>query len=437
MASTNIAAGRAATASSYMLSFVPNRVTDGKTADSASRWVSGIVPGQNPWIMVDLGNQYCVNRFVLSSLATLGWDFPAYCNLQVTLSCSTNMSTWITIQTVSSPSATIDYTSPSPVICRYVRAVFNQGMQANNQCAEVVEFQIYDTTSPYLQSLTLSNGTLTPAFNGTTTFAYTSSVDGSVAGVTVTPVTYSPTAAIKVNNVAVSSGSASQPITLAYGGNAIAVSVTDGGATQNYTVTVTKFGPLLTNLTLSSGSLSPVFNSNTLSYTASVGDSVSSVTLTPTALDPGAAITVNGQTVQSGQPSQTIAVAYGPATNISVVVTDGGQTQTYTVTVKKSSPYLSNLLIKYGKGTVLQLSPTPFTPLIQSYAASLPKTVSTVMVTATAQDPYATLQANGNPLPSGVAYSLTLDSNSIEIDVFPSDGSSKLPYTISLALTLN
>lgn len=94
----------------------------------------------------------------------------------------------------------------------------------------------------------------------------------------------------------------------------------------------------LTGLTLSDGTLNPPFHSPTFFYTATVGNEVTSITVTPTTSDspfaplrteprfatPNAAllnITVNGQPVPSGAPSNPISLDVGPNT-IEIRVTD-------------------------------------------------------------------------------------------------------------------
>jgi uncharacterized repeat protein (TIGR02543 family) len=98
----------------------------------------------------------------------------------------------------------------------------------------------------------------------------------------------------------------------------------------------------LSNLVPSQGALNPAFMSNITSYTDSVGNAVSSMTVTPTAADPMSTITVNGMNVPSGMPSQVIPLAQGN-TPISVVVTaaDMMTTKTYTVTVHRT-PSVAN-----------------------------------------------------------------------------------------------
>ena len=55
----------------------------------------------------------------------------------------------------------------------------------------------------------------------------------------------------------------------------------------------------LGSLTISSGTLSPPCSNSDSTYTASVDNSVTQVTVTPTASDSSATITVNGNTVTS------------------------------------------------------------------------------------------------------------------------------------------
>ena len=64
-----------------------------------------------------------------------------------------------------------------------------------------------------------------------------------------------------------------------------------------YTVTVTRAASSnadLSDLTATAGPLSPAFDANTLSYTVNTPFSTTSTTVTPTAADAGATITVNG-----------------------------------------------------------------------------------------------------------------------------------------------
>lgn len=93
----------------------------------------------------------------------------------------------------------------------------------------------------------------------------------------------------------------------------------------------------LSNLTISSGSLSPVFSASTTSYTDSVVNGITSVTVTPTSNQAGATIKVNGTPVVSGTVSTPITLNVGGNTILSVVTAqDASTTSTYTITVTRA-----------------------------------------------------------------------------------------------------
>ena len=89
----------------------------------------------------------------------------------------------------------------------------------------------------------------------------------------------------------------------------------------------------LGGLTISSGTLSPQFSSSDITYTASVDNSVTQVTVTPTASDSSAMITVNGNTVTSGIGYIVIGLTVGTTTVTVIVTAQDSTTKTYTVTV--------------------------------------------------------------------------------------------------------
>jgi tRNA threonylcarbamoyladenosine modification (KEOPS) complex Pcc1 subunit len=94
----------------------------------------------------------------------------------------------------------------------------------------------------------------------------------------------------------------------------------------------------LSGLTLSSGALTPAFANNTITYTQSVANDVSSITVTPTVNQANATVTVNGTAAASGSASGNINLNVG-ANTITTVVTaqDGTTTKTYTTTVNREA----------------------------------------------------------------------------------------------------
>jgi hypothetical protein len=99
---------------------------------------------------------------------------------------------------------------------------------------------------------------------------------------------------------------------------------------------------LLSNMTISAGSLSPSFSSGTTAYTVSETNGTSTVTVTPTANESHAIIQVrvNGGSyvsVTSGQASGSLALNVGSNTiNVLVTSQNGGTTHTYTTTATRA-----------------------------------------------------------------------------------------------------
>ena len=228
-----------------------------------------------------------------------------------------------------------------------------------------------------LSNLTLSSGSLSPTFSAGTT-DYTASVVSGVTSVTVTPTAVDSGASIqvRVNGGSwsdVSSGSVSSALALNVGDNPIEVKVTAADTTtvKTYTVMVTKMSPLSSSLFLSSGTLSPVFNASQFLYTASVANSVISVTVTPTAADSGASIQVrvNGgfwSNVSSGSQSSALALNVGDNPIEVKVTAQDLTTKTYTVTVTRVAKITTTVDVTaslnpwvYGQSVTFTAAVTP------------------------------------------------------------------------------
>ena len=92
----------------------------------------------------------------------------------------------------------------------------------------------------------------------------------------------------------------------------------------------------LVDLSISQGTLSPAFSSDTLQYKAFVDDSVESITIMPTARSSGASIQINGMPVSSGAVSSPIALHIGSnSIFIAVTAEDGYTQQTYALKVAR------------------------------------------------------------------------------------------------------
>ncbi|ANY67243.1 hypothetical protein BBD42_12770 [Paenibacillus sp. BIHB 4019] len=96
------------------------------------------------------------------------------------------------------------------------------------------------STDANLSHLALSDGSLNPVFDESTT-VYTAAVSSNVSEITVTPEVSASTAAVTINGEAAASGAPFGPLPLTEGANIIEVKVTAQiGTTKTYTVTVTR-----------------------------------------------------------------------------------------------------------------------------------------------------------------------------------------------------
>ena len=187
-----------------------------------------------------------------------------------------------------------------------------------------------------LTSLSLSSGTLSPAFGSAST-SYTANVGNSVTAVTATASAH-PGA-----SVVVSGGAA-----LTAGGNTLTVAATSAdGTTKTYTIVVTRSAPALSanadlaSLSLSSGTLSPGFNAATTSYSAAVDNAVTSVGVSAAAAVSSASLSVSGGSN----------LAVGSNTVTVTVTAANGTAKTYTVAVVRAAAPVA------GEAAVVQAAP--------------------------------------------------------------------------------
>ncbi|MGE5701215.1 MAG: cadherin-like beta sandwich domain-containing protein [Clostridia bacterium] len=177
----------------------------------------------------------------------------------------------------------------------------------------------------------------------------------------------------------------------------------------------------LNALSLSSGTLNPGFSKETINYTASVANNVTSVTVTPTVVDATATVKVNGASVASGQASSAINLAVGSNPPIMVRVTaQDGTSKDYTITVhrKSGNADLSTL-------TVDGTSVAGFAPTTTAYTVNVPNTTTAVTVVGTAANPNASVNVTGGG-------SLSVGDNTVTVRVTAEDPMFTKNYTITV-----
>ena len=134
----------------------------------------------------------------------------------------------------------------------------------------------------------------------------------------------------------------------------------DGYAGYSYSDSSTLLSNLTHNCPNTGIMLPESFNPYQTTYLLTVADWVSRPTFTPTAYDPNAVITVNGQYVRSGQESPVITMTDKPQM-VTIQVSNGGASTTYTIYLQRrpsekrtrvSAGYISDI---YLKGTTWRI----------------------------------------------------------------------------------
>ena len=192
----------------------------------------------------------------------------------------------------------------------------------------------------------------------------------------------------------------------------------------------------LAALALESNTLSPAFDPATTSYTVTVANAIDTVTITPTADDAGATISISGLTLVSGSPYTPIGVLAVGSNQFNLLVTaaDGTTTKTYTLTVTReaasSNADLSGLVLAGSA-----LSPS-FDAATTSYTATVANAIDTVTITPTSDDAGATISISGFTLVSGSPYTpigvLAVGSNPFNLLVTAADGTTTKTYTLTV-----
>ena len=291
------------------------------------------------------------------------------------------------------------------------------------------------STDATLKGLALSDVNFGTFSSGTV--SYTAQVANSVTETTVTPDVNDSGAShvVKLGGVTDADGT----VALAVGSNVITVEVTaeDGNTTRTYTVTVTRAESPTpeksSDATLSALTLSDVnfetFDSTTISYSASVANTVTQTTVTPTVnhSDASSVVKLGGVEKQG-----TIPLAIGSnVITIEVTAEDGETTKTYTVTVTRSAPPSTDATL--SALTLSGVSFGTFTSGTTRYTASVANSVSRTTVTPVVNHSGARYVIKlGGVTDADGTVSLAVGRNVITIVVTAQDGSATRTYTVTV-----
>ncbi|MCO5950322.1 cadherin-like beta sandwich domain-containing protein [Mucilaginibacter flavidus] len=193
----------------------------------------------------------------------------------------------------------------------------------------------------------------------------------------------------------------------------------------------------LSNLTLSSGVLTPVFSPGTVAYTATVSNATATIKITPFTSDAAASVKVNGTAVASGAATANLPLVVG-ANVINAVVTaqDGTTIKTYKLTVTRAKS--NNAALSSIKLSPLSTLTSTSGPASVNYVTSVAPGITSVTVTPTVQVAGATIKVNGVTVASGAAsgpIALNAGPTVVNLVVTAQDGVTQKTYTITVNRT--
>ncbi|KAI9550164.1 hypothetical protein GHT06_003536 [Daphnia sinensis] len=263
------------------------------------------------------------------------------------------------------------------------------------------------TSEDKLSNLSITDVTLSPSF-AENTFTYTSSVNFSVSSVRLTAIAKDVNASIRVNGEVLKSGVISEPILLVQGSNSIQVEVfgQDGSNTNSaYTITITRGAPSadasLSALSLSQGTLSPTFASNTIAYTSTVPFVAESTSISATPSNSNATLLINGETVSSGQFSSMLGLVAGASTSFDVLVMaeNGTTIKTYSIAVTRTMATSDELLsgLTHTSGNLAET----FASTTYLYTSTVPFATTSTRIAPVLRDAKAQVKVNGVVVASG------------------------------------
>ena len=276
------------------------------------------------------------------------------------------------------------------------------------------------STDATLSALSITGQTISPTFTSTNE-TYSLTVPYSVSSVTVN--------ATKNDSKASLTGTGSK--NLSVGNNPLKVVVTaeDGVTKKTYTINVTReAAPVLStdatlsNLEVSGYTISPAFTSANETYTLTVPNDATSVTVLPTKNDSKASYVITGNTGLSVGSN---------AVKVVVTAEDGVTKKTYTINVTREAASSTPEPEKSSDADLKSLTVTGYTITpafdkdVTSYSMTVENSVTSITAVGVANDSKAkSVTVTG-------ATGLVVGVNPVKVTVIAEDGTEKI-YTINV-----
>lgn len=300
---------------------------------------------------------------------------------QYTASVANNVSTVTINATASCPNAK-GVTGLGPVSLKTGDNTFQVVVTAedNTTSTYVITIHRAKNNNAYLKSLSVSGGfTLDQTFNKNDE-NYSVTVPNSTARILVSASAEDSAATVQGNDY----------VDLKTGDNHVKVVVTaeDGTTKKTYTIKITRqasSNAYLQDLTSSDGVVTPSFDRLKNDYTLAVPYEIENASITAVAEDSNAVVVINGNTN----------LTVGPNNATITVTAEDGTINVYHVVITRqpsSNNYLANLQVTDTAGTDYI---AVFNKTTMTYNINVANAISTVTITAAAEDASTTVQGDG------------------------------------------
>ncbi|CUS35874.1 hypothetical protein COMA1_20493 [Candidatus Nitrospira nitrosa] len=284
-----------------------------------------------------------------------------------------------------------------------------------------------------LASLSVTPATLLPAFSSEAT-SYTAQAPTTATSVTVTATPQDSTVTVSIDGTI----GTQRSIALDQPGSTKTIPIvltTQTGTDSTYSVRVTRLlsgDNNLKTLTVTPGSLSPLFDPTKPDYTLDVATNISTVAIAATKADPGAVL--SGTVSNDGRATIQLD---GPGTSkaVSIIVTaPNGESKTYRITINRAASSNNNLsALRVQVGTADQTLSPGFTSGETNYRVDVGTTVTSITITATKADPLAVISGG---IPNESQATIPLDgpgtSKVVLITVTAQDATTSKIYRITV-----
>ncbi|MFD2673528.1 cadherin domain-containing protein [Marinicrinis sediminis] len=220
------------------------------------------------------------------------------------------------------------------------------------------------------------------------------------------------------------------------GTDSVAIQVSDGTFMSDVVNLTIEIHPSdnadLETLSISSGNLSPYFDSDETEYEVTVENEISQFTLTPSVSERHASVLINGSSVESGSPYSHTDLQVGQNSFSILVEAQSGITKIYNVNVNRKASNDANLTeLLISKGRIVP----DFDPDKLKYQVNLSYGIKSVSLIPTSSHANAVIRINGELQTSATESSdidLEVGPNIVEIEVTAEDGITTKLYELNI-----